>query len=370
MTKKLFDYVHEILAEKESVIVPDFGAFVLQKTTTFLNDGEYISIIFSAQQQHDDGVLSTHIATTENIGNEDIEEFIATELEQIFEEINDKGIYNVEGIGEFRAINERIVFKPYDEQYIKRTTPSTPPPTIKVEEDKKPEPILVKEEVVVTKEEPREEPKIETTFNTSPSVPESKVKEEEYKPTKNIPKKKSEESNIKVPLLIILIIVILGGTYYFFQDELANLSKPTVTNDSTQLISDENLQQLSDTLNEVNAEITSTTPTVTESPSTPTNEIVTNNIPKGKDVILKGNVTELTYYVTSGAYSSKQEAELEKQNLDYTGFEAKIIETSTGKKYHVVVAEFNNEAKAREELSFANNIDAKFYLTTVKPNDK
>lgn len=368
MAKKLFDYVHEILSEKESVIVPDFGAFVVQKTTTFLNDAEYISIIFSAQQQHDDGVLSEHIARTENKSNEDIEEFITTELEQIFEEINDKGIFNVEGIGEFRAINERIVFKPFDEQFIKKSNTSAPVSIVTpIEEPKMPEPIL-----------PKEEPKIESTFITPTPATEVKEKVEEYNPTKNIPKKKADEPNLKVPLLIILVVVLLGATYYFFQDELANLSKPTITNDTTQIISDENLQQLSDTLNEVNAAMsdgnTIDSVTTEQSPvasvSNNTEPVETNNIPKANDVILKGNVSELTYYVTGGSYSSKKDAELEKQNLDYTGFVAKIIETNTGKKYHVVVAEFNNEVKAREELSFAKTIDSKFYLTTVKPNDK
>ncbi len=80
MKKELFKYVHELLSQKEHIIVPNFGAFVLQKTTTFLNDGEYISIIFSAQQQNDDKVLSTYISEKNACSIEEADEFIEQTL--------------------------------------------------------------------------------------------------------------------------------------------------------------------------------------------------------------------------------------------------------------------------------------------------
>lgn len=119
MAKKLFDFVHAILSKQDTLVVPDFGAFVVQKTTTFLNDGEYISIIFTAQQQHDDGVLKKYIAEQTNMNEDEIEEFVSSALEEVFLEINSKGIYKVEGIGDFRAVNDSIVFRAYEEQYLK-----------------------------------------------------------------------------------------------------------------------------------------------------------------------------------------------------------------------------------------------------------
>ena len=131
MSKKLFDFVHEVLSKQDTIVVPDFGAFVLEKTTTFLNDSEYISIIFTAQQQNDDGVLKNFIMTDAGISEEEAEEFMASSLEEVIEHINSNGIFSIEGIGEFRAINESIVFKPYDDQYLRKpSTITTPSPVV------------------------------------------------------------------------------------------------------------------------------------------------------------------------------------------------------------------------------------------------
>ena len=160
------------------------------------------------------------------------------------------------------------------------------------------------------------------------------------------------------------------------------MNKPVVTNDTTQVASQENMQQLADTLTEINNSSVSNEQSIADSGSSVSNmnsgnnegtvvvSTTESNKSASQGVILKGNVATTTYYVTKGAYNSKQEASTEEKNLDVTGFEAKIIETSTGKKYHVVIGEFTDEASAREELNFSKKIDNKFYLTTVKPNDK
>ena len=365
MSKKLFDFVHEILSKQDTIVVPDFGAFVLEKTTTFLNDSEYISIIFTAQQQNDDGVLKNFIMSDAGISEEEAEEFMASSLEEVIEHINSNGIFSIEGIGEFRAINESIVFKPYDDQYLRKpSTTITPTPVVEevieeaivTEAPKAVEPIIVPEPIVVV--EPvvvKEAPK--------PITP----------PTPTPPTKTAEPINLtkfSAPIIIVFVLAMLGLTLFLFRNDLANLCKPTVTNDSTQVVSSENMQQLADTLADINSVDTSAQQNLPVTPEyiEPTAVQAEHTIAASSNVILKGNGTNTVYYVAYVSTDAKQEAVAEKQNLETTGFDAKVVETITGKRYHVVVAEFTDESSAREELSFNKKIDNQFYLLTVNPN--
>lgn len=381
MEKKLFEYVHEILSENEFLIVPNFGAFVVRKNTTFLGDGEYISIIFSAQQQNDDGVLRKYITDNSESTDDDVEEFITSSLENIYETINNTGKFKVDGIGEFRAINDRIVFKADEEQYLKKKTNEV---NSRNNESKATEPEnTIKEPVQEEVKEPafiqpeREKVDIEEIRNTY-AQKYNAVEESIEETIKELPSQKKEPFDFqkyKIPFLVIVIIILLGSTIYLFKDELTKLSKPIQTNDTTQVATNNNIEQLADTLSEISAvqeNNIESAPTESTSPITTENPELSNEakIETPTSAILYGNNTTTLYYVTKGSFNSRQEAVLEEKNLDLTGFEAKIIETTSGKKYHVVTAEFSEEAAAREELAFAKKIDNSFYLMTVKPNNK
>lgn len=408
MKKKLFDYVHEVLSINELIIVPDFGAFIVQKTTTFLNDGEYISIIFSAQQQNDDGVLKKYIAQQLNISEGEAEELIEIELEEIYNNINETGIFKVDGIGEFRAINDRIVFKPFDDQYLVKEEAKEIKNSAESHKEKE-NPIVNTRDThtidVSTKKEespmPSSKPEntaenklvekvdIETIRQTyaQRNTNEQEVKKAEEKVVQKVPEKQAEVKPHKVKkeskpidysklitlLIIIAVTGVLGILGYVFRNEIADLNKPSVTNDTTQVVIEQGMGQLADTLNEIQniqddsvssiqqtEEVTSgTKPTSVENTST------IGASSEGK--VYYGSNTTTLYYVTKASFRNKQDAIAEKTNLDYTGFEAKVIETDGTKKYHVVIAEFSDLQLAKEELNFSKKIDNRFYLMTVKP---
>ncbi len=394
MKKSLFKYVHEILAQKELIIVPNFGAFVLQKTTTFLNDGEYISIIFSAQQQNDDGALSKHISIQNNCTEEEADEFIESSLEEIYNTINSTGTYTVEGIGEFRAINERIVFKPFDDQFLLKTEEESieliAETTPIIEEEKPvieiPEKKVERESPVVTEKQP-EKIDIDTIRQTyaersaanNTSADKSNTTEPITPPAaepanESIPKIKKENkpldySKVKAPFIIIIVLALFGILGYFFRNEIASLNKPAVTNDTTQVIMEQGMEQLADTLNEIqnsqNNDV-SNEQTPINSPEEPATQTSNSNVTDNSRVTY-GNNTVTMYYVTKASFLTKQDANVEEKNLDYTGFEASVVETDGTKKYHVVIAEFSDIQLAKQELAFAKEIDNSFYLMTVKP---
>jgi nucleoid DNA-binding protein len=426
MKKKLFDYVHEVLKKNELIIVPNFGAFIVQKTTTFLNDGEYISIIFNAQQQNDDGILCTYIAERNNCSESDAEEFIESSLEEIYNIINESSLFVVEGIGEFRAINDRIVFKPFDDQFLlesdKAEAIENPlqASNIRIEIEKESEAIKepkIEEKPPVFDPIPNFGAKPELTKpiepssaassekididsirktyaernnamsnpNPAPTSAEKKI-EEPAKEQKKIeePKKTAVKTaasfdinKIKIPLIIVLIISILGIVGYMFKDEIASLNKSSNTNDSTQVVVEQGMNQLADTLNEIqhaqsegidsassaNTTNTPETPAYTDANKEQTNVVKAEN--SGR--VFYGNNTSTLYYVCKASYRTKQEANVEEQTLNNTGFEAKVIETEGTKKYHVTIGEYSDLQKAKEELTFAKSIDNSFYLITVKP---
>lgn len=408
MKKKLFDYVHEVLSINELIIVPDFGAFIVQKTTTFLNDGEYISIIFSAQQQNDDGVLKKYIAQQQNISEGDAEEFIEIELEEIYNNINETGIFKVDGIGEFRAINDRIVFKPFDDQYLVKEEAKEIKNTAEFNKEK--ENPIVNNPDAQTGNTPTKKGESPTPNSKPESTPENKIVEKidietirqtyaqrntteqdvnkaEEKVVQKVPEKQAEAKPTKVkkepkpinysklvtPLIIIAIIGVLGILGYVFRNEIADLNKPSVTNDTTQVVIEQGMGQLADTLNEIQnlqddsvASIQQTEDVT--SGTKPTSEGNTPTISAGSEgKVFYGSNTTTLYYVTKASFRNKQDALTEESNLDYTGFDAKVIETDGTKKYHVVVAEFSDLQLAKEELNFSKKIDNSFYLMTVKP---
>jgi hypothetical protein len=299
------------------------------------------------------------------ISEEEAEEFIASSLEEVIEHINSNGIFSIEGIGEFRAINESIVFKPYDDQYLRKPSAiTTPSPVVEevieeaivVEVPKAEEPIIVPEPIVVV------EPVV-VVETPKPSIPS----------TPNHPTKKLEPIHIKkfsTHFIIVFVLGMLGLTLFLFKSELANLCKPTVTNDTTQVVSSENMQLLADTLADINSVDTSEQQNLPATPEyvAPATVQTQHTIAASSDVILTGNGTNTVYYVAYISTDSKQEAIAEKQNLETTGFNAKVVETTTGKRYHVVVAEFTDAVSAKEDLSFNKKIDNQFYLLTVNPN--
>lgn len=385
MKKSLFNYVHEVLSQKELIIVPNFGAFVLQKTTTFLNDGEYISIIFSAQQQNDDEVLSTYIASENNCSKQDADEFIESSLEEIYNTIDEKGIFAIEGIGEFRAINDRIVFKPFDEQFLlkqeKKAEPITAPvveiPTPIIEA---PKPAVVSEKIDIEaiRQTYAERNATPQSKEETPKAIEKPVEKVEQKTTAETPKVKEASSiditKYKLPIIIILIVAVLGILGYVFRNEIQTLNKPTQTNDTTQVVTEQGMGQLSDTLQEIQNiqqnEIPATTTIEVPEESTINNTIPDTNKQSDQYAGTKvryGNVSTTTYYVTKASYANKNDAMVEKNNLDYTGFNASIIETDGSKNYHVVIGEFGDLESAKQELAFTKQIDKSFYLMTVKP---
>jgi cell division protein FtsN len=66
------------------------------------------------------------------------------------------------------------------------------------------------------------------------------------------------------------------------------------------------------------------------------------------------------YQLVAGVYKNKAQAQDMELNLNYTGFEAKLIKIKNG--YRVIIGDYDTMKEAKENLSLANQINPIFYL--------
>ena len=66
------------------------------------------------------------------------------------------------------------------------------------------------------------------------------------------------------------------------------------------------------------------------------------------------------YQLVAGVYKSKAQAQNMELNLNYTGFEAKLIKIKKG--YRVIIGDYDTMKEAKENLSLANQINPIFYI--------
>ncbi len=75
---------------------------------------------------------------------------------------------------------------------------------------------------------------------------------------------------------------------------------------------------------------------------------------------LENTWTPKKYQLIAGVYKSKVQAQNMELNLNYTGFEAKLIKIKNG--YRVIIGDYDTMKEAKENLSLANQINPIFYI--------
>ena len=75
---------------------------------------------------------------------------------------------------------------------------------------------------------------------------------------------------------------------------------------------------------------------------------------------VENTLTPKKYQLVAGVYKSKVQAQNMELNLNYTGFEAKLIKIKKG--YRVIIGDYDTMKEAKENLSLANQINPIFYI--------
>ena len=116
-TLKLGKYIHDLLPENETVIVPGFGAFITVYKPAEIGETEIKppskQISFSQNIRNNDGLLVGHVATSEQISHFDALKLIEKERDNIVFQLDKGNEVTLEKIGKlFFSNNNEIKFVP------------------------------------------------------------------------------------------------------------------------------------------------------------------------------------------------------------------------------------------------------------------
>ncbi|MFW6100183.1 MAG: hypothetical protein ACOC90_02260, partial [Bacteroidota bacterium] len=112
----LDEYIKELIANNNRVIIPNFGAFLLRATSKNKNKKDLSSkindIYFSPFLKFNDELLMNHVIKKENVTQREAMDMITKYISSIENFVKENGAYQIEGFGEFYMDNQgKIQFR-------------------------------------------------------------------------------------------------------------------------------------------------------------------------------------------------------------------------------------------------------------------
>lgn len=340
-------HIKELVKENSRVIVPDFGAFMVQDTPS----GKQIS--FNDFLKFNDGLLVNQIIKTEKIGKNEALDKIKNFIKDIEKSFSDKQSFEIKEVGFLsKDENNTIKFQSKNNEQ-KEEKPLIPPPSPstdkKIEEPKK--------------EEKKETPpqKVETkiplkTTNTQKKIIIPQKPLEQQMPntkfgTKSSEKSKStvnhkvvvKENKPKTILFIIIGIVLFLGILFFIEYKFSIIglfeNKKEMTIEKTPVIT--------------KPIVTDSLPakdTIVEEPKVEREEPVKTIAPNVKH-----------YYIVAGSFKVKRNADNYNQKLINEGYVSEIVERNSG-FYTVTYKTLYNWNEALKEWRNMRNINQETWI--------
>lgn len=296
MQERLNTYLKELISDNDCIILPDFGGFETEKLSAEIDKtkGKIIPprkrIRFREEYKKDNGIIANYITLKENCTIDKAYEILKNFIENIKNEINEKGEYTLKGIGKFKKFGDKIFFfQEENELFLKESFGLTP---IDFKEKK--------EQIDYIKESKNKEIQKQFSNNT-------------YKKIKDHDNKKPTFWIITIILLIIIIICLLIIFYKLKNTTLPN--EIVIGNNTTSQ---------------------------------------TNILPKKQEINnfsnIKNTKTDSIYYIVAGSYHYLKYAEDLYKDLIKKGFNPNIIVTKE-KIYRVVIGNFINKEEAIKNIN-------------------
>jgi nucleoid DNA-binding protein/cell division septation protein DedD len=309
------NYIHNLLLEHETVIIPGFGAFLSEYIPADINDttGELKppskTVTFNPQIRNNDGLLVGYIAGQENISHFDALKLIEKERENIFYQL-DKG-EQVEwpkvGAMYYNKRNE-IAFDPYveDNLLLDAYGLETTQLETEVETENDPQPVIANtsEETVGSQDEDHDTKSSESDSN----IPKESVSEMSPPPVhdKEPPEKKKRGwlwlLLVFIPLIAVSVFFILKGNFPLKPEKPVQITEDPVP-EKIPVVPADTIKQ--DTTVTLDADSIQTNKTDTTKQSE-VDTTITSETPK--------------FYLVGGSFKSKENAETYLQELKDKGF--------------------------------------------------
>jgi len=368
---KLDQYIKELLIEKDSIIIKDFGAFekVLQSAEIDEESGEikppHVTLKFDPSLKIDSGTLSKFIAEKEKISEEEAVKQIAEQVKIWEGELKEGKSVLLEGIGIIK-LNESKT-KIFEPKIVQGTFPDMYGlPVITVE---KAEPVNLRKQPIrkeppKKKEQAKQEKKIPEKKTPEKKKPERKTK---TAPKKTMTKEESEKAFKKLMLILLIVVpVIVIGVLVALNFELVKEKFGEGTEYVSGLFSDEETiddEQIAEDFTDPDTNKIAEIDNIDSAASVQdeTKKIFENytviNGQTNQTVSADEQVEEgLNVEIIAGSFKKIQNAKRYRNQLNNKGFSAKVLPKSNG-LYRVSVGSFNDLNAAGAEIENLHEID-------------
>ncbi len=371
---KLDQYIKELLIEKDSIIIKDFGAFekVLQSAEIDEDSGEikppHVTLKFDPSLKIDSGTLSKYIAAKEGFSEEEAVKKITEQIKIWENDLKEGKSIHLAGIGFIKLDKGTKIFEPKIAQGTFPDMYGLPVITVEKQEEK----------IDVRKQPIRKEPpKKNEAVKKDQQIAEKKTPEKKnpVKKAKTAPKKimtkeekeKSEKAFKKLMLTLLIVIPViaigvLAALNFDLVKEKFNSSSEYVSG----LLSGDDTDEVDINTDEINNPDTNQIAEIDNLDSTITNENETQNILENYTVI-NGQTNEtvsaseqvsegVNIEIIAGSFKSMQNAKRYRNQLKNKGFSAKVLPKANG-LYRVSIGSFNDLQAAGAEIENLHEID-------------
>lgn len=350
-------YIKELIENNNNrVIIPDFGAFMVQNTPS----GKQIT--FNDFLKFNDGLLINQIIKAEKIGKADALEQIKNFVKEIEKKFADGKPFEIKEIGFLRRDEQKTV--KFDSKLVETSKPIKKQTTTIIPDEKKEEKKVVEETKIETKKEetkipppikkttipPLKSKPVETKKTTIPNKPLNKKTPVETKTpvakTKTTEKTVvKEKDNKKLIIIIAAGVVLLLGILALVEYKFSVVG--LFGSDDKQVVEQQ--------------------PVITKP-----EPVVADTLPE-KDTIMEQPVVEekepkqvvdpnaKRYYIVAGSFKIKSNAERFNQKLINEGYQSEIIERNIG-YYTVTYKTFYNWHNALTEWQNMRVTDSETWI--------
>ena len=377
----LDEYIKELIANNNRVIIPNFGAFLLRATSKNKNKKELSAkindIYFSPFLKFNDELLMNHVIKKENVTQKEAMDMISKYISNIETSVKENGSYSIEGFGEFYMDNQgKIQFKiqPSTQKEDSKEVKQAPPAKESEKKETQKDSSTINEKAARqkttatgTKSEEQKQEKTEkketptsqhttgrsaktkqTTGKTSPPPPpkKDKVKRESSGSKKN--KGLILSIVIGVPVAILFIWAMLNFDTVqsiFTKDEPRT---PAVTN-----AMDENNEQQAEEQDEENQTASGETSEQESGQTQESQTQVEQQAGAGQQQVNQAS-SDKKYYIVAGSFKKRENAVNFRQELQNQGYNSEMIGERNG-MHAVSYASFNNKNQAQRELQRLRN---------------
>ncbi len=329
-------YIHELLLENETVIIPGFGAFVSNYKPAEINEDTNElkppskEISFNSQIRNNDGLLVGSVALGEGVSHFDALKEIEKERENIIYQLDKGEKVKLEDTGEL-FVDEKfeIQFTPFEDDNL--LLDSFGLEAVELEDSIEEKEIIIPVNTETEKEEtPKEEKETEPEVAVIPEKEISKTESVPVQTKEKEPEKEEKKKRSWLWLLLMLIPIILVGVYLLNQNKTDEKLPAKTIEITTSPIKEEPVSTPDSTVLDTTFVVSQDSTQTKKEEITPV-EIVVSDSPK--------------FYLVGGSFKEEQNADNYLIELKEKGFDPFKL-GKRGNFYIIGIGSYSTEKEA------------------------